>query len=158
MVHQRYGAYLMSGALSLLAASGASGSGGGSTISFTAANSTNSAYFYYGWSSYSNGAIGQRPYIPGISMGSVTGSPTLGGYTLQGIYSNSTSAYAVATRYVVLFNGSPGSGLVSSLTINGTLVGTTPTSFNTDGSSTYYYYDVGASATLITASSTAVLT
>lgn len=148
----------MSGALSMLMASGARGSGSGNTISFTAANSTNGIYFYYGWSVYSNGAIGQRAYIPGSTMGSVSGSPTLGGYTLQGIYSNSTSAYAVATRYVVLFDGSPGSGLVSSLTINGTLVGTTPTSFNTDGTSTYYYYDVGASATLITASSTAVLT
>jgi hypothetical protein len=148
----------MSGALSLLAVSGASGSGGGSTISFTAANSTNGAYFYYGWSSYSNGAIGQRPYIPGTTMGSVSGSPTLGGYTLQGIYSNSTSIYSIATRYVVLFNGSPGSGLVSSLTINGTPVGTTPTGFATDGSSTYYYYDVSASATLVTASSTAVIT
>jgi len=148
----------MSGALSLLAASGISSGSGGGSISFTAANSTNGAYFYYGWSSYTNGAIGQRPYIPGVAMGSVTGSPTLGGYTLQGIYSNSTSTYAIATRYVLLFNGSPGAGLVSSLTINGTFVGTTPTAFNTDGSSTYYYYDVGASATLITASSTAVIT
>lgn len=137
------------------------GIGGGAaqlSISFSAANSTGGIYYYYGWSNYSNGAVGARQYIPGITMGSVTGSPLFKLYPVQGIYSNSTSNYNIATRYVVLMDGNHGSGFVSSLTINGTLIANNPTGFYDDGTCTAFYYDVGAATTLITASSTAVVT
>ena len=128
------------------------------SVSFTAANSTNGSYFYYGWSAYSNGAIGARQYIPGSTMGSVTGSPFFKGVQVVGIYSNSTSTYLAATRYCVLLDGTGGTaGFITGVIINGTTF--TPTSGFYDDTidATAYYFDVGFSATVITASSTAVI-
>jgi hypothetical protein len=128
------------------------------TVSFTAANSTNGSYFYYGWSAYSNGAIGARQYIPGITMGSVTGSPVFKGVQVVGIYSNSTSTYLTATRYCVLLDGIGNTaGFVTGVIINGTTF--TPTSGFYDDTidATAYYFNVGVSATVITASSTAII-
>jgi hypothetical protein len=128
------------------------------SISFTAANSIGGIYFYYGWSAYSNGAPGARQYIPGSTMGSVTGSPVFKGVQVVGIYSNSTSAYLTATRYCVLLDGiSIGAGFVTGVIINGTTF--TPTSGFYDDTidATAYYFNVGTSTTVITASSTAVI-
>jgi len=127
-------------------------------ISFSAANSANGTYFYYGWSSYSNGAPAARPYITGTTPGSVTGTPTFNGATVRGVYSNSTSTNLIATRYCILLEGSYTVGFVSSLTINGTLIASNPTGIYDDLTCTAFYYDVGVSSTLITASSTAVVT
>jgi hypothetical protein len=137
------------------------GIGGGISalnISFSAANSANGSYYYYGWSSYSNGAVGARQYIPGTQPGSVTGTPTFNGALVKGVYSNSTSTNLIATRYCILLEDSYSIGFVSSLTINGTLIASNPTGIYDDGTCTAFYYDVGVSSTLITASSTAVVT
>lgn len=128
------------------------------SVSFTAASTTNGSYFYYGWSAYSNGAIGARQYIPGNTIGSVTGSPFFKGVQVVGIYSNSTSSSAVATRYCVLLDGIGNTaGFVTGVIINGTTF--TPTSGFYDDTldATAYYFDVSVAATVITASSTAVI-
>jgi hypothetical protein len=128
------------------------------TVSFTAASTTNGIYFYYGWSAYSNGAIGARQYIPGSTMGSVTGSPFFKNVQVVGIYSNSTSNSSTATRYCVLLDGIGNTaGFVTGVIINGTPF--TPTSGFYDDTidATAYYFDVGVSSTVITASSTAVI-
>jgi hypothetical protein len=132
------------------------GSGGSSlvTLSITAANSGPSgAYYYYGWSTYSNGAPAARQYIPGTTMGSATGTLTFRGQPIDGVYSNSTSNYNIATRYAVLLDGTGlGASFVTGLIINGTSL--TYTGFYDDGTSTAYYFDVVSGTTLITASST----
>jgi hypothetical protein len=128
------------------------------TVAFTAASATNGIYFYYGWSAYANGAPGARQYIPGSTMGSVTGSPFFKGVQVVGIYSNSTSSSSIATRYCVLLDGIGNTaGFVTGVIINGTTF--TPTSgfYDDTVDATAYYFDVGASSTVITASSTAVI-
>ena len=128
------------------------------SVSFTAANSANGSYFYYGWSAYSNGAVGAREYITGTQPGSVTGTPFFKGVQVVGIYSNSTSTNLIATRYCVLLDGIGNTaGFVTGLNINGTNF--TPTSGFYDDTidATAYYFDVSVAATVITASSTAVI-
>jgi len=110
-----------------------------------------------GWSTYTNGAPGARPYITGTTPGSVTGTPYFKGIQVLGIYSNSTSTNLIATRYCVLLSGSLTSGVVTGLIINGTNLTPTTGFYDDLTGATSFYFDVGASSTLISASSTAVI-
>lgn len=125
--------------------------------SYSLTSGTGTYYFGYGtiyWSGYSIATA-----TLGVNFGSINLS-TFGLATIKGIYSVSYTSAGTATSYSVVFSGSRGTGFFNTLTIGGTLVsGTLSSYYNGPSDETIFSIALASSAaTLLTGTKTILLT